>query len=75
MHINESDKMCVCVCVFSGPRVLQRQAKVFGAPSAKDLSGPGQIQHPEEGAGSGQTQPHAGARQVEPRVSVEVFSP
>ncbi|XP_056219211.1 kinesin-like protein KIF26B isoform X2 [Seriola aureovittata] len=52
----------------AGPCVLQCQAEVFGAPSAEDLRGPRQIQQPEEGAGAGQTQPHAGACPVEPRV-------
>lgn len=57
----------VCICLwFSGACVLQCQAEVFGAPSAEDLRGPSQIQQAEERAGAGQTQPHAGARQVEP---------
>lgn len=56
------------VFVFSGACVLQCQAEVFGAPSAQDLRGPGQVQQPEERAGAGQTEPPAGARQVEPRV-------
>jgi len=51
--------------------MLQRQAEVFGASSAEDLRGPSQIQQPEERAGAGQRQPHAGARKVEPRVSVK----
>lgn len=59
--------------MFSGVGMLQRQTEVFGAPSAEDLSGPGQIQQPEERARASQTQPHAGARQVEPRVSVKLF--
>lgn len=57
--------------VFSGTHVLQRQAEVFGASSAEDLRGPSQIQQPKERAGAGQAQSHAGARQVEPRVSVK----
>ncbi|XP_039981747.1 kinesin-like protein KIF26B [Xiphias gladius] len=52
----------------AGPCMLQCQAEIFGAPSAEDLSSPSQIQQPEERAGAGQTQPHAGACQVEPRV-------
>ncbi|XP_051264250.1 kinesin-like protein KIF26B isoform X2 [Dicentrarchus labrax] len=52
----------------AGACMLQCQAEVSGAPSAEDLRGPGQIQPPEERARAGQTQPHAGARQVEPRV-------
>lgn len=72
MDINKSGE--TCVFVFSGACVLQRQAEVFGAPSAEDLRGPSQIQQPEERAGAGQVQPHAGARQVEPRVSVKLFS-
>ncbi|XP_071334715.1 kinesin-like protein KIF26B isoform X2 [Trachinotus anak] len=52
----------------AGPCMLQCQAEVFGAPPAEDLRGPRQIQQLEERAGAGQTQPHAGARQVEPRV-------
>lgn len=51
--------------------MLQRQAEAPGAPSAEDLRSPSQIQQPEERAGAGQTPPHAGARHVEPRVSVE----
>lgn len=73
MNMNKSSEMCVYVIVFSGARMLQCQAEVFGAPSAEDLRGPSQIQHPEERARAGQTQPHAGARQVEPRVSVQIF--
>ncbi len=57
--------------VFSGACMFQCQAEVFGASSAEDLRGQSQVQHPEERAGAGQTQPHAGARQVEPRVSVK----
>lgn len=64
--------MCVCLCfvcfVCSG--MFQRQAEVFGAPAAEDLRGPSKIHQPEERTGAGQTEPHAGARQVEPRVSV-----
>lgn len=59
------------VFVFSGACMFQRQAEVSGASSAEDFRGQSQIQHPEEGARAGQTQPHAGARQVEPRVSVK----
>lgn len=51
--------------------MLQRQAEAPGAPSAEDLRSPSQIQQPEERAGAGQMPPHAGARHVEPRVSVE----
>lgn len=58
----------MCVCVFSGTCMLQRQAEVFGASSAEDLRRPGQVQQPEERARAGQTEPPAGARQVEPRV-------
>lgn len=56
------------VFVSSGASMLQCQAEVFGAPSAEDLRRPGQVQQPEERAGAGQTEPPAGARQVEPRV-------
>lgn len=59
--------------VNSGAGMLQCQAEVFGASSAEDLRGPSQIQRPAERAGARQRQPHAGARQVEPRVSVELF--
>lgn len=61
------------VFVFSGGRVLQRQDAVLRAPSAEDLGGPSQIQHPEERAGAGQRKPHAAARQVEPWLSVTLF--
>lgn len=73
MNINKSSEMCVYAFVFSGTCMLQCQAEVFGAPSAEDLRGPSQIQQPEERARAGQTQPHAGACQVEPRVSVNLF--
>lgn len=63
----------LCVCVLSGAQMLQCQAEVFGAPPAEDLRCARQIQQPEERAGAGQAQPHAGARQVEPRVSVELL--
>ncbi|XP_047430228.1 kinesin-like protein KIF26B isoform X2 [Mugil cephalus] len=52
----------------AGASVLQCQAEVFGAPSAEDLRGQSPIQQPEERAGGRQARPHAGARQVEPRV-------
>lgn len=52
--------------------MLQCQAEAPGAPSAEDLRSPSQIQPPEERAGAGQTAPPAGARHVEPRVSVEL---
>nr|XP_020472631.1 kinesin-like protein KIF26B isoform X1 [Monopterus albus] len=52
----------------AGAYMLQRQAHVFGAPSAEDLGGLNQIQQLEERAGAGQTQLQAGARQVEPRI-------
>lgn len=66
----------VCVCdtsVCSGTGELQRQTEVAGAPSAEDLAGSSPIQQPEEGNGVGQTLPHAGPRQVEPRVFVQSF--
>ncbi|XP_061563122.1 kinesin-like protein KIF26B isoform X1 [Cololabis saira] len=52
----------------AGPRMLQRQAEVSGAPSAEDLRGAAPIQQPEERFGGGQAQPHAGRHQVEPRI-------
>ncbi|XP_035473478.1 kinesin-like protein KIF26B isoform X2 [Scophthalmus maximus] len=57
----------------AGPSVLQCQTEVFGAPTAEDLRGPSQIRQPEQRAEAGQTQPHAGAWQMEPRVSVKIF--
>ncbi|RVE55951.1 hypothetical protein OJAV_G00231410 [Oryzias javanicus] len=51
----------------AGSRMLQRQGEVFGASSAEDLRGPKEIQPPEERAGMGQTQSHAGVYQMEPR--------
>lgn len=58
--------------LLSGAHMLQCQAEASGAPSAEELRNPNQIQQPEERAGAGQTPPHAGARHVEPRVSVEL---
>lgn len=40
--------------------MLQRQVEVFGASSAEDLRGLKEIQIPEERAGTGQMQLHAG---------------
>lgn len=64
--------MCVYVFVISGPCILQRQAAVFGAAPAENLRGLNQMQQAEERGGAGQTQPHAGTCQVDPRVSVEL---
>ncbi|KAF6736644.1 Kinesin-like protein KIF26B [Oryzias melastigma] len=52
----------------TGSRMLQRQTEVFGTSSAEDLRAPKEIQPPEERAGTGQTQSHAGGYQMEPRV-------
>lgn len=54
--------------------MLQRQTEVFGTSSAEDLRAPKEIQPPEERAGTGQMQSHAGGYQMEPRVSVQYLT-
>lgn len=58
----------MAVLLLTGDSLLQCQTQVPGAPSAEDQRGESQVQQPEERAGAGQTESHAGAREMEPRV-------